>query len=417
MSQEKIIDHLFRHQYGKMVAVLTRIFGLSNLETVEDAVQDTFISAMLKWRRQLPEQPEAWLMKAAKNRAIDLLRKIKADQNRVLKLEHGPAVMTIDRLFLEHEIEDSQLRMIFTACHPDLQAKDQIAFALKTISGFSTKEIASALLLKNDTVKKRLTRARQAIQKQGIVFSLPDKKDLRHRLQRVHEILYLIFNEGFHSNNQDFLIRKDLCGEAIRLSKMILKKELLRTGSGYALFALMCFQASRLESKVSVDWQSIDLENQDRSRWYFPLIQLGNEAMHKSMEYEDFSSYHLEAAICVEHLSAPSFADTNWTKIIGLYQRLYELYPTPMTALNMVIVHLQLDENKAAFRLLQQINPAELSHRVYLYHGAQAEYFKKMGQISQALKCIKQALETVSNTAEKNYLLKKKQSLLNSLNS
>jgi len=169
-----LIDHLFRHQYGKMVSVLTRIFGLSHLEMIEDAVQDTFASALLKWRTKLPENPEAWLTLAAKNRAIDLLRKTKAEDNRIQHLQTGPSAMVLSDLFLDHEIEDSQLRMIFTACHPLLNPKDQMAFALKTVSGFNTREIASALLTKEESIKKRLSRARKDIQKHQITFDFPD---------------------------------------------------------------------------------------------------------------------------------------------------------------------------------------------------------------------------------------------------
>jgi len=166
--EQKIVDHLFRHQYGKMVAILANFFGLSHLEMIEDAVQDTFVKATLKWQESIPENPEAWLMQAAKNRVIDLIRQLQAEKKRFTKIASGPAAIQINEIFLDHEIEDSQLRMIFVACHPALSPEEQIAFALKTISGFSMKEIATALLLKDETIKKRLCRARRAIAEQGI---------------------------------------------------------------------------------------------------------------------------------------------------------------------------------------------------------------------------------------------------------
>ncbi|RMG19266.1 MAG: sigma-70 family RNA polymerase sigma factor [Bacteroidetes bacterium] len=411
MKQDQLIDHLFRHQYGGMVSVLTRIFGLSHLETIEDAVQDTFATAMLKWRRQVPDNPEGWLIRAAKNRAIDLLRKIKADHHRLEKLDHGAAVLTLNELFLDHEIEDSQLRMIFTACHPDLDERDQIAFALKTISGFSTKEIAAALLLKEETVKKRLSRARQAIRTKGISFALPGERAVRSRLRRVLQVLYLIFNEGFHSLHQSMLIRKDLCGEAIRLARLILRKPAFRTGASYALFAFFCFQASRLESKVAEDHRLVDLRQQDRSKWYFPLIRLGNDAMNKAMEYADSSPYHLEAAIAAEHLRAPSFEATDWHRVLELYQRLYNMQPDPLTLLNMAIVHLQLAQYPQVLDMLKLVEPTQLEQRAYLYYGLKAEYFSCTNQNQQAIKCIDQALGTVSNEAERAYLLRKRQQL------
>lgn len=411
-NKEKVIDHLFRHQYGKLVAILTRFFGLAHLEMIEDAVQDTFILAMVKWRQQIPDNPEGWLTRAAKNRAIDLLRKIKADNNRITKVDQNQTVENLEHLFLEHEIADSQLRMIFTACHPTLHPRDQIAFALKTIAGFSTKEIAAALLLKPETIKKRLSRARKTIKSNNLTFSLPDKQTVLSRLDRVLEVVYLIFNEGFHSNHQKMLIRKDLCGEAIRLMTLILKKEVLRTGNTYALFGLLCFHAARLESKVSEDFESIDLKNQDRSTWYQPLIQLGNDAMHKAMEYNDYSCYHIEAAIAIEHLKANSFAETDWWKILYLYQKLQDLTHDPLTNLNVALVRLQLNQNEEALDLLNKINPTHLEQRAYLYYGVKAEFYQNIGQSKQAVACIDQALEKVSNNMERKYLLQKKQSFI-----
>ncbi|MGB1247955.1 MAG: RNA polymerase sigma factor, partial [Chitinophagales bacterium] len=327
MKNQQLIDHLFRHQYGKMVSILTRIFGLQHLATIEDAVQDTFATATLKWRTTIPENPEAWLTKAAKNRVIDIFRKINADKNREEKIDYGTATIAIDPLFDKKAIDDSQLRMIFTACHPALNPKDQIAFALKTIGGFSQNEIAAALLLKPETVKKRLSRAKKTIVEKGIDFKFPKSNELTDRLDRVYEIIYLLFNEGFHSNHQKLLIRKELCGEALRLCKLLLSKEELRTGTSYALFALMCFHTARIESKVDKNFESISLKNQDRTQWYFPLIRLGNEAMIKTTEYQEYSIYHIEASIAVEHLKAKSFEETNWKKILELYNELYKAAP------------------------------------------------------------------------------------------
>ena len=407
-QNDQIIDHLFRHHHGKMVSILTRIFGLAHLEMIEDAVQDTFVSALQKWRTTKPANPEAWLTQAAKNRAIDLLRKIKAENTRIHKLNTGPSAMILNDLFLEHEIEDSQLRMIFTACHPALKAPDQIAFALKTIAGFSIREIASALLIKEDTIKKRLTRARKNIQAHSISFQMPSKTQIPDRMQRVQEVLYLIFNEGFQSNQKDQLIRKDLCGEAIRLCKMLLKKEHLRSGSLYALFALMCFHASRLESKITEQGEIVDLQHQDRSKWYFPLIKVGNDAMIRAMEHDDFSTYHLEAAIAVEHLNARTFDQTNWHKILELYQRLEAIHPSPINSLNQAIVLLQLNQDQKAFGKLTCITAESLEQRAYLYHAAFADYYLKTGRINESLGQIDQALQMVQNTAERNYLVRKR---------
>ncbi len=410
--ENQIIDHLFRHQYGKMVSILTNIFGLPHLETIEDAVQDIFIKAMIKWRNQIPENPEAWLTAAAKNRVIDLLRKIKSENNRVERLEQHSESQAIEELFLEDKIEDSQLRMIFTACHPTLDSKDQIAFALKSIAGFSIKEIASALLLKEDTIKKRLQRARKTIKNENISFTIPDGSKLQSRLDSVFEVIYLIFNEGFHSNNQKYLIRSDLCGEAMRLNQMILKKESLRNGAGYALFALHCFQSSRLESKQDAKGQIIDLKNQDRSRWYKPLIELGREAMYKSLSYSDYCAYHVEGAIAMEHLDTSTFDKTNWNKILALLKILIKKTPSPLTKLNTAFVLIQLKNFEEAKHILDSINPNILEQRKYLFYGTKAEYFQNTGDLPRAIECLMEAISSVTNESEKNYLQKKKNDLL-----
>ncbi len=408
MKIEGIVDHLFRHQYGKMVSTLVRLFGFSHLEIIEDAVQDTFIKAMQYWRNELPDNPEGWLTQAAKNRAIDLLRKIKNEGNRLEQIETNISIDSIEEVFLEHQIEDNQLRMIFTACHPQLNPKDQIAFALKTISGFSDKEIATALLLKHETVKKRLTRARKTIQNKGISFSIPHKRDMGKRIGLVHEVLYLIFNEGFHSIKTDAIVRKELCGEAIRLASLLLKKEHLRTGEGYALFGLFCFHAARLDSKLSDHETLLDLKNQDRTKWHIPLIQLGNDAMNQSMKYNVISTFHIEAAIAAEHLNAPSFEATNWEKILGYHKMLHEKNPSDYSIMNIAVVLLQLHQLEESFSLLQQIHPNKLEKRSYLYYGIIAEYYILKGNKKEAIKNLDIALEKVSNLFEKKYLEQKK---------
>ncbi len=410
--EPKIIDHLFRHQHGKMVSILTRIFGLAHLETIEDAVQDTFVQAMQAWRQQIPDNPEAWLTQAAKNRTIDLFRKFNAEKKRIANIQTSASPSVLDNLFLETEIEDAQLRMIFTACHPILNPRDQIAFALKTISGFSSKEIASALLLKEDTIKKSLSRARKTIQEEDISFAIPTGIELPARLDRVLKIIYLIFNEGFHSNKKDILIRKELCGEAIRLCKMLLKNELTNPPKVYALFALMCFHSARMPSRVNENNELLDLKNQDRSLWYLPLMTLGNRAMMRAVETDFFSSYHYEAAIAAEHLKAASFEKTDWDKILEWYEKLYEIQASDLTQLNIAMVQLQRNDPDAALQVLKAINPDELAQRTYLYHGAYAEYFVKKENFKKAIECINKALELVMNESERQFLLKKRARLL-----
>ncbi|MGB2761335.1 MAG: sigma-70 family RNA polymerase sigma factor [Maribacter stanieri] len=410
--EHKVVDHLFRHHYGKMVAILTRFFGLSYIETIEDAVQDTFIKATSQWRTKIPDNPEGWLNRVAKNRTIDILRSIQAEKNRNLSITTGASSLQIDELFLDHEVADSQLRMIFVACHPSLHPSEQIAFALKTISGFSIKEIAAALLTKEETIVKRLTRAKKSIKENNIQFKYPAPEAIPERMVRVMEVIYLTFNEGFHSTNKEKLIKEDLCGEAIRLCQLLLKKEQFRSGSLYALFALLCFHMSRLESKVSSDNQIVNLEHQDRTKWYFPLIKMGNSAMLKAMDYDDTSVYHYEAAIASEHLNAKKFEDTNWKKISYWYEQLYTFEPNMFTLLNHATVCLQLSDFEKTHQLLKSIDVAELGQRAYLYYGCYAEYYMKIGEKDLSISFLDKALLGTSNMLEKEFLTIKREGLI-----
>jgi len=395
-----------------MVSVLTRIFGLSHLEIIEDAIQDTFIKASITWRRQQPDNPEAWLTAAAKNRVIDIFRQLKSEKKRIPEIQQGTDMIAINEFFLDGEIEDAQLRMIFTACHPKLNQRDRISFALKTISGFSSKEISAALLTKEDTIKKRLTRARKTIQDTSIKFNIPHGASLPNRLESVMEVLYLIFNEGFHSNSKDHLVRQELCGEAMRLCELLLKNKLTRSSASYALYALMCFHSARLPAKVNTKNELLDLKNQDRSLWHFPLIEMGNMMMYKAVEDGEFSCYHYEAAIASEHLRAQSFEDTNWDRILYWYQNLQALQPMPTHLLNMAVVCMQKKDFIATKKYLKEIVPDQLAQRVYLYYATYADYYKFTQQNDKALLHLDKALVSVTNTMEKEFLAKKREALL-----
>lgn len=407
-----VIDHLFRHQFGKMVSILCRIFGLAHLETIEDAIQDTFAKAAISWRDGIPENPEAWLTKAAKNRTLDLFRKLKSEKERSKYFKNGTSTIAISELFLEHEIADSQLRMIFTACHPSLDSRDQIAFALKSIAGFSQKEIAAALLLKDETIKKRLTRARATIRKEELAFEIPQGKELTKRRIRVLEVLYLMFNEGFHSSKKEILVRKELCGEAMRLCKILIGHPIICNEESQALLALMCFHSARLDSKIDELNEIIDLRLQDRSKWYFPLIAAGNSLMERATQSGNYTAYHYEAAIACEHLSAKKFEDTKWDKIIFWYQKLQEISPSLFNLMNMAVVNLQQDKPDIAYEILSQVNPQELGQREYLFHGCMAQYYKAIKNYDMALSCYSKAISLVKNVSELRYLKNKHEKIL-----
>ena len=409
-DQPELIDHLFRRSYAKHLAILVRLFGPSKLELLEDALQDTFAQAVHAWREQVPERPEAWLTTAAKHRAIDLLRRQTATQQRHQRASADrPLQATVEAFFLDHEVADAQLRMIFTACHPALKPQDQIAFALKCVSGFSGSEIAAALLLKPETVKKRLTRARAVIQHTDLQFEVPTGAALRERLPRVLEVLYLIFNEGYHSASKDTVVRQELCSEAMRACQLLLQSSAVDAADGaiHALLALMCFHASRLEAKVTSDGELVDLKRQDRTKWHMPLAYRGHSLMSLAVQTDSFSVYHYEAAIAAEHLRARSFAETNWTQIAVWYERLRVVAPSPMTDLSLAIVYIQNGNARKSRALMENLSPAVLASRGYLLLGCWAEWHKQFGQVEDARACLQEALAVVVNAQERAYLLKK----------
>ena len=393
-----------------MVAILSKIFGPSHLELIEDAIQDTFLQASLKWRMGIPDNPEAWLTQAARNRTIDLFRQINAQNERHEKIVHGSAALEINDFFLDHEVADSQLRMIFLACHPAFSREEQIAFALKCISGFSLKEIAAALLQKEESVKKRITRARKKIREQKLRLTYPPPNEIHRRLPGVLQVIYLIFNEGFHSTKEEVLVDKELCGEALRLCKLLLAKETFRTGSLYALFALLCFHGARIDSKT-LEGKVIDLQEQDRTKWYAPLINLGHAAFTKALEYEDHSIYLLEAAIAREHVMSESFEKTNWPTILSLYEEMYTLMPSDTIVLSIVSVLIHMGELERAEEVLKKIDLEGLNRRRYLYHGSYAKIFELKKDYKEAINELDLAISFCSNRLEKDYLMKKRELL------
>ena len=408
MKKEENIDHLFRHQYGKMVSICTRIFGFEHLDTIEDAIQDTFIYALKSWQNQIPANPEAWLVKAVKHRIIDLLRKISAEDDRIKKLNSGSETIAINELFTEEEVDDNFLRMIFAACNPALNPKDQIAFALKSISGFSRKEIAISLLLKEETIKKRLSRAKKEIIESQLTFEIPTGADLRLRIKRVLEIIYLIFNEGFYSSKKDTILREDLCGEAMRLSNCLLKKAITQTPEGYALHALLCYQSARMKGRITDSGEIIRLKEQDRSVWYYPLVLVGHDAMEKAVETNELSHYHFEAAIAAEYIQSPSYEATNWDKVLQLHSHLYEIDKSLYTLLNMAVIHLQKRNHSRAKQLLSDINPDELEGRAYLYYAACADFEFATNNKVKGIENFERAFAMTDNTYEQEFLNREK---------
>ena len=407
-----LVDHLFRTQYGKMVSILTTIFGFPNLEIAEDIVQDTLLEAFRRWSySSIPKSPEAWLMQVAKNKALNFLKKernkAKAYQNNFLYKE---AYRDIQLYFQEEEIEDSLLRMVFACCHPNIAKEDQIAIILKTLCGFGNKEIARALLLNEESINKRIYRAKQKIKKQRIQFIIPNGQALISRLDMVCTSLYLLFNEGYKSSSANELIRKDLCLEAIRLCKLLCQ-HFKEEPKVFALMAIMYFHAARFDSRVDHNGAMILLPEQDRSIWQKDLIQAGFYHLSKAATGSQLSAYHLEASIAAQHCQASSFEQTNWKFIHVLYKKLFEIKPNPIIKLNLAIVSSRIHGVQQAIQQLEQLKKEKKLHSNHLLFAALGEFQKRMGQNQEALKNFNTALALTQSEIEKQFLIKKIESI------
>jgi RNA polymerase sigma-70 factor (ECF subfamily) len=406
----KLVDHLFRHESGKMASVLTRLLGFNSLELAEDIVQDTLLQAMSVWKfKGIPENPAAWLYTVAKRKAIDAIR-----QEKIHERHHSEIALalksewtlspTVNQLFLTNEIEDSQLRMMFACCHPSIPYESQLALTLKTLCGLSITEIANSFLTNTETITKRLYRAREKIREENITLEAPIPANLPGRLDAVLHSLYLLFNEGYNSSHPDHLIRHDLCGEAMRLSLLLVNNGVTTAPKGKALLALMCFQASRADARVSSDGSIILLKDQDRSRWSQPLIEKGKFYLEHAAEGQEFTEYHIEAAIAGCHAKARSFKETDWRQIHGLYSVLLKIKPSPIIELNTAIALGYARSPEDGLHALESIK--ELQHH-YLYHSAMGDFHLDLGNREQAIMRYEKALELTPSGAEKKLLQSK----------
>jgi RNA polymerase sigma-70 factor (ECF subfamily) len=341
---DQLVDHLFRQEAGKMVAVLTRFLGSENLTAAEDIVQETLLKAMEIWRfRGVPAHPSAWLYKVARNKTIDWLRQSKRETNwhssqrDTIGLDH-PGSIDAEPVFLEEEINDSVLRMMFACCHPAIPPESQIALTLKTLGGLSVPEIAQAFLTSEETIAKRIYRAKEKIIKEKIKLEPPGIFDLAHRLGSVLHVLYLLFNEGYHSSHTDKIIREDLCREAMRLTYLLTQHKATSLPKVNALMALMCFQSSRFAARTGQLGEIVLLEDQDRTKWSIPMINQGFDFLAMASEGTQLSEYHIEASIASIHCSTSNFENTPWSKLLALYEILAELKPGPIVSFNKAIV-------------------------------------------------------------------------------
>jgi RNA polymerase sigma-70 factor (ECF subfamily) len=383
-----LVEHFFRREAGRLVAVLTRFFGWRNFDLVEEMVQATLVDALQSWSvRGAPDNPSAWVHRVARNKVLDALRREKIGRRAVKAWASARPIDShagIDELFLETEIEDSQLRMIFACCHPQLARENQIALTLKTLCGFGNVEIARALLLAEETVKKRLQRATRYLVEHQVALDPPHADELAERLDAVHQVLYLLFNEGYSSSHGEPAIRTDLCEEAARLCYLLCSHPTCNTPATRALMALMLFHAARLDSRLDHHGSVLLMEDQDRSKWDKRLIARAREFLDQSAEGDRVSPFHLEAGIAMCHCLAESYDETNWQAILQMYDALLRVHHSPIYILNRAIVVAQIEGPAAGIRALDEAGEDEALRHYHWYDATLGELHRRAGDLSRA---------------------------------
>jgi len=393
-----------------MVATLTRIFGVHNLALAEDVVQDAFCRALEVWKfRGVPENPSAWLMATAKNRALDVLRRERTartfapELSRFLQSEWTLAP-TLQELFAADAIKDDLLRMMFSCCHPRLPEEAQVALVLHILCGFSIDEIASAFMSGHAAIEKRITRAKKVLAGSKRLFDVAAAAEFSARLPAVQRALYLLFNEGYHGASPETSVRADLCHEAMRLAALLLENPLGRTPSTYALAALMSFDAARLPARVAAAGNLSSLFDQDRSQWNWQLVAEGQSLLNLAATGPDLSEYHVEAAIAWVHATAHRTEETNWQQIVSLYDTLMTIRPSPVVALNRAIA---IAQHQGPQRGLEEIVGIAGSDRLAtypFYHAALGELELRNGRHEIARDHFRAAAACARNPMERRFL-------------
>ena len=408
-----MVEHLFRRQSGQMLATLARIFGLQDWDLAEEAVQEAMLQALRKWPFQgIPANPQAWLAEVARNKALDLLRRralVRRSEGEVEKrlLEREAALARCVIGKSGDEVDDDQLAMMFACCHPALTSNARVALTLKAVGGFSVPEIARAFLVEEATMAQRLVRAKRLIQDQSIFLKLPTVDELPGRLDSVLQTIYLVFNEGYLSHQGEDLVRRELCGEAIRLGELLLARADTAQPRVHALFALMCLQGARLPARVDSQGDLLLLAEQDRSLWDQELLTRGLGHLERAAEGDELTPYHLQAGIAALHATAASFETTNWSQLLDWYDQLLVADPTPVVALNRAIVLSMVEGPDPGLAALESLCAKPSLRRYYLLPAARADMLRRLGRTSEAADCYRQALDERSTEPERRFLLKR----------
>lgn len=393
-----LVDHLFRREAGRMVAALTRAFGPENLDLAEDVVQEALVQALRTWPfRGVPDNPAAWLIQVAKNRALDLLRRNgnlagKEAQIRDWVAAHSPS----GSMEPGAEEMDDQLRMIFICCQPAVPREARVALTLKTVGGFGVPEIARAFLAREATVAQRLVRAKHRIREIRPPFAVPPADQLPEALDAVLEVLYAMFNEGHTAGRGAELVRRDVCLEAIRLARLVAEHPGLDTRldrpRAHALAALLLLQGARLSTRVDAEGNLLLLQDQDRSLWDQEMLRAGFDHLERAGRGTDLSVYHLEAGIAACHATAATWEETDWPYILRLYDALLERKPSPVVALNRAVALAQVEGPHAALAALEPLREEPALAGQLPLQITRGELLARAGRSGEAAAAFREAL-------------------------
>ncbi|HVS64741.1 MAG TPA: sigma-70 family RNA polymerase sigma factor [Thermoanaerobaculia bacterium] len=393
-SIEPLVEHLFRRQSGRIVAALTRSFGASELELIEDAVQEALLSALRLWPyRGVPGKPEAWLMTVARNRALDALRRRKSwrdREDRVTADLHSRSGDTAAEPELDRPADD-ELTMVMLCCHPALPRDAQIALTLKNVAGFGVAEIARAFLARDTAIAQRLVRAKRKLQEIDPPFVVPPPDELAARLDVVLEVLYLVFNEGYATHQGDELVRRDLCHEAIRLVELLTGDPRTSTPEASALAALFCFQAARLPARVDHEGEPLRYDEQDAGRWDAGLVRRGLRHLDRAARGDRLTRYHLLAEIASCYTLARPAGAVDWPRIVTLYDELLAIAPSPVTATNRAVALAEVEGAERGLAELSRLEAEPLLESYAPFHLARGELAARAGRPDEAKRYLQRA--------------------------
>src|SRR5213083_2739420 len=409
----QLIEHLFRHESAKMVATLTRIFGIEHLNLAEDVVQEALGRALQTWPyRGIPENPSAWIMRASRNLALDVIRREKsfrAKEAEIARLIDLDGSASDSAIFSEHEIADDRLRMMFVCCYSVIPAEAQVPLALKTLCGFSVTEISHAFLTTEAAIAKRLTRAKQKIQEAQVPFEIPTGDELTRRLDSVLQSLYLLFNEGYKASSGENLVREELCEEAIRLAELLVAHPAGNQPKTHALLALMLLNAARNPTRMDSQGNLLRLQEQDRTRWNKSMIARGMFHFAQSATGNELSEYHLQAGIAACHCAAKDYESTDWQKILSLYDRLIEFDQSPVVALNRAVAIANIRGPKAGLQAVRRVRDLGKLSSYYLLYAVLGEFEMSSGNLQAAAEQFRRSFELAETKSERAFLLKRLQ--------